>query len=235
LLWPSENPVGHHLKLRQGDPDREVVGIVQDSRFRPLGTPVAAQPCLFLPLFQKTGSTALDIHVRTPGAPLRFAPTLRRIAADDAPDASLSGFRTLEDQSEEGLKPMQLAEQAVGAASLLGVLLALTGVFASSAYRVARQRKEVAIRIAIGARPGRVVTTFAYRGLWTGIVGACLGILPAAWGASLLRSTVTAAGVPSPGLFAAATFLLALFSAAAALAAARRIARFDPAGVLRIQ
>lgn len=235
MLWPGEDPVGHTLRLRNEPAPRQVIGIVADSRFRPLGAGAAAEPCLFLPLAQRANPIGFQIHVRTPGPPLQFAGTLRKIAARVAPDGSLSNLRTLEEQSETGLKPMQMAAQATGAVSLLGILLAAAGMFAASAYRVTQHKKEIAIRIAIGAEPRRVIAAFAARGLWIGLAGACLGLFPAAWGARLVRASITGTGVPSAGLFLLAGLVLALASAIAALAAARRISRVQPSDVLRVQ
>jgi predicted permease len=235
LLWPGENPVGHRLHLRAESMDREVVGVVEDIRLRPLGRPLAPEPYLFLPLFQKAGSTGLEIHVRTPGPPLLFTGVLRQVLARVAPDTSLANLRTLTDQVDEGLKPMHLAAQATGAVSLLGILLAVAGMFAACAYRVTQQRKEIAIRIAIGAEPRRVIRSFTSRGLWIGIAGACLGLLPALWGARLLRASIIGASAPRMWLFIAAAIVLMLASSLAAFAAARRIARVQPSDVLRVQ
>ncbi len=234
LLWPGENPVGRHLRLRREPTDREVVGIVEDIRLRPLGRPLTPEPYLFLPLFQ-SGSTGIEIHVRTLGHPLLFTGALRQIVARVAPDAALANIRTLTGQVDDGLKPMHLAAQATGAVSVLGILLAVAGMFAASAFRVTEQKKEIAIRIAIGAEPRRVIRSFASRGLWIGIAGACLGLLPAVWGARLLRTSITGASAPGMGLFIAAALVLMLASSLAAFAAARRISRVQPSDVLRVQ
>lgn len=235
LLWPGQNPVGRLLRFRQGGVEREVVGVAANSRFHPLGFPDAELPCLFLPLGQRSGPTNLDIHVRTAGAPLEFASALRRAAARVAPNASLSGIHTLQEQTESGLKPMRVAEQAVSAASLFGITLALAGVFAASAYRVMRQRKEIAIRIALGAEPGRVILRFASRGLWIGVAGAVAGLAPTVWSVGLLRASVNGAGSPEAWILGASGGLLGGASMAAAWMAARRIARVQPAEVLRVQ
>lgn len=235
LLWPGENPVGRRLRIRQEAMEREVVGVVADSRFRPLGNPQAAEPCLFLPLDQRAGPIGFEIHVRTPGPPLEFSNSLRQIAVRVDPDASLSNVRTLTDQTEAGLKPMMMAAQATGAVSLLGIVLAAAAMFAASAYRVTQQKKEIAIRIAVGAEPRWVIRSFASRGLATGIAGALLGCFPALWAARLVEASIVGAGAPDASLFLVAAAALALASALAAYAAARRIARVQPADVLRVQ
>ncbi len=191
--------------------------MAEDIRVRELGESESATPYLFLPLFKNASPTGVTVHVRTPGRPLQFAGALRQIAARIAPDAALSGVRTLEEQVETGLGPMRVAAQATAAVSLLGVARALAGIFASAAYRVTQQRKEIAIRIAIGA------------------VGACMGLPAAVWGVSLLRSAVAGVGVAGPALLTAAMVALILAALVAAFAAANRIARVQPADVLRVQ
>ncbi len=235
LLWPGENPIGRRLSLRTEAAAREVVGVVEDTRYRPLGEAEPALPYLFLPLFQRASPLGFQIQVRTRGEPLAFAKPLRQIVAGIAPDAPVYDIQTLDDFAQAGLVQMRGAAQAAGAVSLLGIMLAVAGIFASGAYRVARQKKEIAIRIAIGAEPGRVIQSFAARGLWIGIAGACLGMMPAAWGVALLRSSVPGVGAANFPLYASAGAILALASAVAAFAAARRIARVQPADVLRIQ
>ncbi len=235
MLWPGENPIGHKIRIRGESADREVAGMVQDSRFRPLGVAEADQPCVFLPLLQTSTTTNFEIHVRTAGPPLRFTGSLRQIAARLAPEASLADILTLDQQAESGLKPMETAAQATGAVSVLGILLALAGMFAACAYRIAQQKKEIAIRLAIGAQPGRVIRSFASRGLWIGLGGACLGLLPALWGVRLLRASVTGTGAPDARAFAIAGGALTLACAIAAFSAARRISHVQPSDALRVQ
>jgi len=209
--------------------------VVEDTRYRPLGEAETALPCLFLPLFQRASPLGFSIHVRTPDDPLRFTKTLRQIVAGIAPDAPVYDVQTLDDFAQAGLVQMRAAAQAAGAVSLLGVMLAVAGIFAAGAYRVARQKKEIAIRIAIGAEPRRVIRSFTARGLWIGITGACLGVMPAVWGVRLLRSSVPGVGAASFPLYLSAGGILALAAALAAFAAASRIARVQPADVLRAE
>jgi len=235
LLWSGENPLGHRLRVRGEQQDREVVGVAEDMRVRALGQPESPTPYLFLPLFQRSVISGVTIHVRTPGPPLAFAGSLRQIFARIAPETAPPIVNTLEEYAGAGLEPMRVAAQATAAVSLLGIALALAGIFASAAYRVTQQKKEIAIRLAIGARPGRVIRGFAARGLWIGAAGAVAGLPAALWGVSLLRSAVTGAGVAGPGLLIATTATLILAAVAAAFAAAARIAHLQPSDILRVQ
>ncbi len=235
MLWPGQNPVGRRLRIRQEKADREVAGVVEDARYRPLGDRQESLPFVFLPLLQMSSFSDLNLYVRTPGAPLDFARTLRRIAGRVAPDAAVSGVQTFEASVQSGLSQVRMAAQATGAVSALGLILAVAGIFAAGAYRVAQRKKEIAIRLAVGAEPGRLILSFGARGFFAGVAGACIGLIPAIWGVRLLQSSIQGVGSPNPALYAIACAALALAAAAAACGAARRIAKIQPADLLRTQ
>jgi ABC-type lipoprotein release transport system permease subunit len=210
------------------------VGVVRDVRYRPLGVAEAATPLLFLPLLQQYGRLGgLTLHVRPRGEPLGFVQPLRRIAAGVAKDAPLYGIETMQEHVETGLAQMRAAAEATAAVSGLSLILVLAGIFAAIAYEVAKRRTEIAVRIAIGAQPGRVIGFVALRGVLIAAAGAAAGVAPAAWGAAMLRASIQGAGPPGPALFALAAIALTVAAAVAAWAAARRIARIQPADVLR--
>ena len=234
LLWPGENPLGRTLWIRGEPAEREVVGVVRDVRYRPLGVAEAATPLLFLPLLQQYGRLGgLTLHVRPRGELLGFVQPLRRIAAGVAKDAPLYGIETMQEHVENGLAQMRAAAEATAAVSALSLILALAGIFAAIAYEVAKRRTEIAVRIAVGAPAGRVIGFVALRGVLIAAAGAAAGVAPAAWGAAMLRASIQGAGAPGPALFALAAVALTLAAAVAAWAAARRIARIQPADVLR--
>lgn len=234
-LWPGENPLGRRLRIRGQDSAREVVGVVQDSRYRPLGVDESGMPYVFLPALQSSGRRDYTLHIRTPGDPLRFLPQLRAILARLAPDAPLYDVRTLEEQVGLGLGPMRIAAEQIGAVCAVGIALALIGIFASSAYRVAQRRKEIAIRLALGATQAGVIRVFTVRGLLIGLAGGAAGIAPALWGTRLLRAAVPGTAALDPAQLIVASAILAAVATLAAWAAARQISRMEAGGVLKIQ
>jgi hypothetical protein len=234
LLWPGQNPIGRHLRCRMEPGDREVVGVVADVRYRPLGDAESAPPLAFLPVFQRD-PWGVTIHALTPAEPKDFIPALRRIVARTSKDMPLTDVQALDERVQSGLSQVRLVSQAAGAVGAVGVALALAGILAAGAYRVAQCKREIAIRIAIGAEPSGVIRTFAARGAVVGLAGAAAGLLPAAWAAGLLRSSLRGVDAPGPVLFAASGVVLTLAAGAASWAVARRIARMQPAEVLRVQ
>lgn len=234
LFWPGQNPVGRHLTIRGETNDREVVGVVADARYRPLGEPESAVPFAFLPIFQRLPQ-GVTIHALTHDEPKSFIGALRRIVGRSAKDMPLSDVQALDERVQSGLSQVRLVSQATGAVGAVGVALALGGILAAGAYRVAQSKREIAIRIAIGAEPGRVIRTFAVRGVAIGLAGSVAGLLPAAWAAEMLRSSIQGVGAAGPLLFAASGMVLTLMASAASWAVARRITQVQPAEILRVQ
>jgi cell division protein FtsX len=210
------------------------VGVVADARYRPLGDAESAPPLAFLPVFQRD-PLVVTIHALTPAEPKSFIPALRRIVARTVKDMPLSGVQPLDERVQSGLSQVRLVAQVTGVVGAVGVALALAGILAAGAYRVAQCKREIAIRIAIGAEPARVIRTFAARGVVIGLAGSAAGLLPAAWASGLLRSSLRGVGAPGPLLFAISGVALTLVAGAASWAVARRIARVQPAEVLRVQ
>jgi predicted permease len=234
LFWPGQNPIGRRLRIRGEASDREVAGVVADARYRPLGETESPLPFAFLPIFQHLPQVAA-IHARTPGEPKNFVAALRRIVGRVVRDMPLSEVQPLDERVESGLSQVRLVSQAVGIVCAVGVGLALAGILASGAYRIVQRKREIAIRIAIGAEPGRLIRSFAARGAAIGLAGAAAGLFPAAWASSLLRSSLGGVDAPGPFLFGISAVALAVVTGAASWAVARRIALVQPADILRVQ
>jgi macrolide transport system ATP-binding/permease protein len=234
-LWPDQNPLGRHLWIRGEPADREVVGVVRDARHRPLVVSETATPCLFLPLLQSGTVGGVNLHVRTRGDPLQFTGALRQIVARVAKDVPVYGVQTMQDHVESGTQQIRAAAEATVAVAALSLILALAGIFAAQAYEVARRKKEIAIRIAVGADPRGVIARFALQGILAGASGTAAGIVPAIWGTELLRTSIQGVGASGEASFVSAAVALVFASGAAACAAALRIAHTRPAEILRAQ
>jgi putative ABC transport system permease protein len=124
---------------------------------------------------------------------------------------------------------------AVLAAMLAGVGLVLTvlGVYGVIAYRTANRTREIAIRVALGARRGEVIRLVMREGALVAVLGLVIGI-PAALGATrVLASLVFRVSVWDPGAFSAATVVLCLSVCAATAIPAWRATRIAPSSALR--
>ena len=232
LLWPGENPIGRRIRIRGAEGSREVVGVAEDARYHTLTESLV--PYLFLPLTQEF-TPQVTIHVRTTEDPMAFAPAVRRTVARLAKGVPVSGVHTASQQVEAGLSQIRLAATATAAAGFVGTALALAGLFALAAYRVAQQRQQIALRIALGADPRRIMVSFAAQGLFLGVAGAAAGVAPGIWASARLAAALEGAGSPGATTFAIVIAMLLLAVIAISLIAVRQVLSVQPAAILRVQ
>lgn len=128
--------------------------------------------------------------------------------------------------------PMHAAVIALAAFGLLAIMLSITGIYGLSAYTVSRRKREIGIRIAVGARPAQVLRAIFTRLTRLVIAGAVAGLVLGAAGANILASIVYQATSRDPVVIAGAAVSIGLVALAVALGPARRALRIDPAQVL---
>jgi len=231
LFWPGENAVGRSIRIAGEGAARVVAGVVADAQYHPLAS--SPIPYFFLPLGQSPRSQ-MTIYVHR-ARPLELAATIERAVHRLDRTAPVFGVRTLEEQVASGFAQVRLAALSTSAVGLLGTVLALVGVFAMTAWRVAQQRRDIAIRIALGADHGHVVAAFAAKGFAIGGAGALAGAAMAVWTSGFLRSSIRGVAPPDAAVFVGAAVLLLALVLAASVIPARRISGIDPAGLLRVQ
>lgn len=135
----------------------------------------------------------------------------------------------------ESLEVSVLAATSISAAGFVGTALALAGVFAVAAWRLVQQRRDLAIRIALGAGHGEVLTAFVGKIFAVSIAGAGGGVLISVWTANVLRMSVPGVQAPHPLLYVGAVIVVLSLVLLAAIVPARQILRIDPASLLRVQ
>jgi predicted permease len=229
-LWPDGDALGRALVLPREPATLRVVGIARDARYRSIAED--GRPHLYRPTPATLGLTLL---ARTVGDPRRALVDLQ--AALDTVGPGLVGFfpRTLDDHLAIELLP---ARAAAAAASLLGSLalvLSAVGLYGLVAWFVAVRRREIAVRLALGATLGSVRRLVVTDALRTTIPGAAIGLGLALAGATLARAALYGVGPFDPAAFAAAVFAIVAIVALASYLPARRASRVDPATTLRAE
>jgi predicted permease len=227
--WPGDDPLGRVVETA-GRP-HVVVGLVPTGRYFSLGE--EPKPFMYLPLAQNFGAT-LNLHVRASGDPMALATTLRRRVA--GMDAALPFQpRTMHEAMGLALLPAQMAAGTVSVFAVVALLLAAVGLYGVLAYLVRQSSREIAIRMAVGARANHVLALVIGRGLrlvaWGIAIGLPLGALLARPMSGLLYG-VGALDLPS---FALAVGGLLAVTAAACLLPARRATRVDPLAAMRVE
>ncbi|MGH9666081.1 MAG: FtsX-like permease family protein, partial [Bryobacteraceae bacterium] len=234
-LWGRRNSVGRNMRLEERGghiTQVEVVGVAADAKYNSIWE--QPQPYLYLPAAQ-SGFPGGHLIVRTLGRPEALIPAIRRQWDCLAPRVPLYDVHTGEDDVNLSLAPQRLAAGLLGAFGGLAILLASLGLYSLTAYSVVRRRREIGIRIAIGARPETVVRQILLHALRLAGTGVAIGL---AASLALMRFVASQVKDVSPydaATFAAVALLLLLVSLAAAFAPAVRASRTDPLIALKCE
>ncbi|MCL4819146.1 MAG: ABC transporter permease [Vicinamibacteria bacterium] len=228
--WPGREALGQIVRIGRGRPrDFTIVGVVPTGKYRSLGE--RPLPFIYFAHAQEwTPGTTILIHAA--GTPESLAPALREQVRRIDPHLPLSGVASLEDSLGLALLPARVGGGVLAALGALGLALAAVGLHGVMATAVARRRREIGVRIALGAPPGRVASQVLREGLGLVARGAAIGLMGAFAAAHALRGVLY--GDPPRGLvFAAVPALLLLVAAVASGLPARRAAAVDPLAALR--
>jgi predicted permease len=229
--WPGQNPVGKrfHLGGPQGD-SVEVVGLARASKYNSLQEPPIE--FLYLPLSQNF-RTQLTLLVATSGPSDDIAQPLRRLVKSIDSNEPVFALSSIEQYIDErATRVMNALTALVGGMGLLGLALAMSGIYGVMSWSVTRRRREIGIRMAVGADRPAVVGMVLRGGALLGIVGSAGGL---ALSLLLSRGLSRALFIPQLDWRLAVMVALALFAMtlAGAYIPARRASRLDPNTVLR--
>jgi cell division protein FtsX len=217
-------------RLRYNKEWRAIVGVVADGKYRSLSEPPT--PYFYLPLAQVwRPQTAL--HLRTSGEPLAVVPALRAAMARLDPNLPISEVQTGHQHMDEALIAPRLASSLLGVVGVLALLLAAVGLSAVLAWSVAQRRRELGVRMAMGASPGDLVRQIVAGGLRLALWGVAIGTGAGLGLARLMRSQLHGVGTSDPAALASAILLMAAVALIASWVPARRASRVSPTEALR--
>jgi len=151
------------------------------------------------------------------------------------PNLPLARVRTLQQIYDESMAQTQFVLVILGIAASVTLLLGLVGIYGVIAYIVAQRRREVGIRMALGARGESVQRIFVLRGLTLAAIGLGLGLIGAATLMRLLSSQLFGVSAFDPVTYAAATAALGAVALVATWLPARQATRIDPMSALRAE
>jgi predicted permease len=231
----GENPVGHILSGRDPGEPREIVGMVADSIYTSVREPVP--PTVYFPLAQHPippfQQGALNLSVRAAnGSPARLTREIIAAAARVDPDLALT-FRALADQVGASVTQERVVAMLSGFFGALALLLAGVGLYGVTAYAVNRRRREIGIRIALGAARQRVLGMVLSRVTTLVALGIVIGTALSLWASRFVATLLYDIGPRDPATLGSAAVALAFVGLAAGWLPARRATHVDPAVVLR--
>jgi putative ABC transport system permease protein len=162
-----------------------------------------------------------------------IVPVLRNAIARVDPALPIYDVRTLDDRVATALSRPRITAIALGGFAMAALLLAAIGVYGVMAYSVASRRREIGIRLALGADPSRVVRLVLGDGVRLVVAGAAIGVAAAAGAARLVRTLLFGVTPFDPSILAAVVMLMILVAFVSALIPARRASAVDPMTILR--
>ena len=217
-------------RLRWNGEWREVIGVVADGKYRRLDE--APLPFLFIPLAQEHRPKAI-LHVRTGQDPTAVLPALREALRRLDPNLPLSGVQTMEQHLQEALVAQRIASSLLGVLGLLAVAIASVGLYGVATYAVAERRREIGVRMALGAAPRQILARFFGASLRIAAAGIAIGLAAALALTRLFAGVLPGIGPGDPVAFAGVAALVTAIAIAATYGPARRATRVDPMTALR--
>ncbi len=229
-LWPERPAVGQVLTFPRSGGDRTVIGVVDDVRYYALAE--ATRPLAYLPLAQRFYPRAF-LHARSPAGAGDTLQHVRRVLADLDPGAPLSGAGTLRAKVDEALARWRAPALLAGLLALVTLVLTMGGLYAVLTMAVGQRTRELAIRVAIGAREASLRWMVLAEGLRLVAAGALVGLAAAVPLTRLLESQLYGIAPHDAATLAAGLIGLLAAGALASDLPARRAARLDTAAALR--
>ncbi len=245
--WPGLDPIGRSFKLAgqagtsgiastsdTAEPSTTqsvtVVGLTRDGKY--LDFDDIATPYFWTSLYQQP-SQHVGVAVRGSASDEALVQLLAQEIAVEAGEVQLVAPSLLSDHLATQFMHLRLASRVLGAGGVFGLVLALAGIYGLASLAVSERRKEMAIRIAVGANRADIFRAILLEGTRSAAFGLALGLLIALPAARLLDSVLAEVSAGDPLAFAGASVLLIAASIAASAIPARRLLGMDPIQPLR--
>jgi predicted permease len=234
-FFPGEDAIGKRIQPgatngREGTRLREIVGVVGDARQDALGT--GSDPIYYFPYKQLSWGIG-TIVLRTAGAPEQMEAAARSVLASADPEAPMFQVRTGRGMAAHAVAGPLFQTVLMGSFAAIALLLTVGGLYGVLSYGVARRRRELGVRIALGAGRKGVVALVLRDAMRLVIGGLVPGVAIAMAGGRLLASMVFGLQLGTAQILAIACGLMVITGVAAAYLPAARAAAVDPIETLR--
>ena len=235
LYFPNQDPIGRKVRLDDKQNSwLEVVGMTKTGKYLFVAEPPT--PFLYLP-FAQHDRNGMTLLTRTAGAdPGSLLGPLRDVVRDLEVNLPVLNARTLKSIYERrAIEIPWRVFQLVGTMGLIGLVLALVGLYGLVTYSVARQTREIGIRVALGATRTNVLMMVLGQGLLLSVAGLTVGGIFSLVVARLLSAGMVGLGAPNPAVYVMVGLMLAGLTMAATYVPAHRASRVDPLRALRYE
>jgi len=235
-LWPGQDAIGKRVQVDSVAPETPdsqrwstVIGVVADIRYRGV---TDTRPDLYEP-YSQTTDAAPHVIVRSEAALQRVVSAVREAAHTVHPQAQIDAVEQMRDVVARSTASWTLNMWMFSALGGTGLLLAAIGLYGVLAYMVVERRRELAIRLALGATPLGLCVSVLWRGFLLTLSGVLAGLAIARVGAGAAERIVYGVRPLENDLVSLVCLTLLVVAALAAYLPARRVTAVDPATVLR--
>jgi hypothetical protein len=230
-LWPDRNAIGQTVVVK-GAP-HEVIGVVADV---PLDSRTdGLQPFVYVPFWQNPAQVDSRLCIRVAGDPAAMLPRLAQEVNRVDPDVPIAELLTLPMQMAGLARPLRISATFVAYAAALAMLLTAIGLYGALAFAVSRRRREIGIRLALGAKAHAVLLMILRQGMTVVAAGVAAGLIVAVAGTRLFDHVLYGTASADWPFYALSVAIVATVGALASWLPARRAARVDPTIALRCE
>jgi ABC-type antimicrobial peptide transport system permease subunit len=234
-LWPGEEPIGKRFSMRsETGPFLEVVGVVRDSKYQTIAED--SQPYFYVPLAQNVVSLRI-LQIRSSITPDSLTSQIQQQIRAIDPAMPIVDIRTMNESlsGATGFFMFRLGASIAALMGILGLLLAVIGVYGMVSYATVQRTQEIGVRIALGANQKQVLLLVIGQGMKTAFTGVGIGLL-ATWGLTrLIRHMFVGISASDPVLYMEVAILVSFVALLACYIPARRASKVDPMVALRYE
>jgi hypothetical protein len=227
---PTGRVLGHTIRRRVTQVN--IVGVVRDAKLESLDEHVP--PRVFFPITQQWESKRA-LLIRSTGDERGLTTSLQDLMRELDEVAPRPALVPLETAMSIGVMPQRIAAAVTGALGVLGMILAVVGLYGTVAYSTTRRSQEIGIRLALGATAANVLRMVLHDGLRLTLLGVVLGLALAAGASRVVASLLYGVSAIDPIAYASTSALLVSVALFATWLPARRAAATSPMEVLRTE
>lgn len=233
MVWPGQDAIGRRFSEAGPDgPWLEVVGVTGTGKYRFLFED--PQPYLYVPLAQEYSALRV-LHVRTTLSPEALAPAIEHEIHGLEPDLPLYDVQSMKKALDGGYGLFAVRTGALFAVilALLGLSLAVVGLYGMVSYMTSERTHEIGVRIALGANPKHIATMVIGEGARLTVAGTVIGLIGAFVLARVLARLLFGVAPTDPVSFALASVCVLIVTLVATYVPAHRATKVDPVVALR--
>jgi predicted permease len=228
--WPGGQALGKRIQLPGEKQMRQIVGIAKTGNYTNWGEP--PQLCVYVP-FEQNYSRAMNLYVRSVNDPRQILTSVQNEMRAAAPRVLVSGIQTGRDVINGGLFGEKLGVALLSVFGLLALGLASVGLYGIMAYSVSQRKREIGLRIALGAAPANVLWLVLQQGMSLVFMGVLIGFAAALLAGRMLSRMLYGVSASDPVSVAGAAVVLLAVALLACYLPARWASRVDPLVALR--